>query len=228
MNNLGYDVGARCGGKRRHPGNRKVNVQSPSSNLLSRNGRGLGRGIRKGGGTERFHQKGFTLIELMVVITVMVILLMMAVPSFQNATLGSKLASSINNLVASVNLARTEAFKRNAVVTVCASADATTCASTGGWEQGWIVRCPSDDTINCKTGGSGAIVFQQQAALASGFKVNQTLGGTSLSFQPIGVGTTQAALTFCRASPVGSQERVVTVSTTGETSVKRTTAGSCP
>jgi SNF2 family DNA or RNA helicase len=38
-------------------GKRKVTVQSPSSNPLSRNGRGSGRGVKKGGGTERLQRK---------------------------------------------------------------------------------------------------------------------------------------------------------------------------
>jgi hypothetical protein len=36
----------------------RVTVQSPSSNSLSRNGRGLGRGVKKGGGTERLPMRG--------------------------------------------------------------------------------------------------------------------------------------------------------------------------
>jgi prepilin-type N-terminal cleavage/methylation domain-containing protein len=43
-------------------------------------------------------QSGFTLIELMVTISIMAVLLMIAVPSFQNATLGSKLSSFANGL----------------------------------------------------------------------------------------------------------------------------------
>jgi hypothetical protein len=36
----------------------RVTVQSPSSNPLSRNGRGSGRGVKKGGGTERLPVRG--------------------------------------------------------------------------------------------------------------------------------------------------------------------------
>ena len=48
--------------------------------------------------------------------------------------------ASANDLLASVQLARSEAIKRNVAVTLCASADGTTCAGGGGWEQGWVVR----------------------------------------------------------------------------------------
>jgi type IV fimbrial biogenesis protein FimT len=83
-------------------------------------------------GTQGF--RGFTLIELMVTISIMAILLMIAVPSFQNATLGSKLSSFANGLVASAHLARSEAIKRNADVTLCVSNSDGTDGGSGGWE----------------------------------------------------------------------------------------------
>lgn len=160
-------------------------------------------------------QGGFTLVELMVTIAVMAILLMIAVPSFIDATLGSKLGAYANNMAASAHLARSEAIKRNAVVTLCVSTDGTTCA-TGGWEQGWIVRA-ADGTV-----------VQRQQALPTGFKATESGSATSIAFQPSGVGSAAAVLTICRATPsVGSQERVVTISATGRPTVTKTTAGAC-
>ena len=163
----------------------------------------------------RIKLRGFTLIELMVTISVMAILLMIAVPSFNDATLGSKLGSYANNLVAGAHLARSEAIKRNAVVTLCVSSNGTSCAS-GGWEQGWIVLA-ADGTV-----------VQRQQALPAGLKVNRVGGADSLTFQPSGVGAISATFTVCRATPtVGGQERVVLISATGRPSVSKTTAGSC-
>jgi len=160
-------------------------------------------------------QQGFTLIELMVTIAVMAILLMVAVPSFKEATLGSKLGSYANSLVAGAHLARSEAIKRSAPVTLCVSSNGTSCG-TGGWEQGWIVRA-TDGTV-----------IQSQQALPAGLKVTETGGLASLVFNPSGVGATSATFTVCRATPtVGGQERVVSVSLTGRPSVTKTTAGSC-
>ena len=161
--------------------------------------------------------KGFTLVELMVSISIMAILVGVAAPSFNEVVLGSKLGSYTNNLVASSNLARGEAIKRNDAVTLCVSINGTSCgAGSAGWEQGWVVL------------SSGGTVIQRQAPTASGFKVTESSGLTTLTFQPTGVGATQATLTVCRRTPtVGTQERVVSISATGRTSIRKTTNSSC-
>jgi len=158
--------------------------------------------------------RGFTLIEMMITITVTAMLLMIAVPSFKNASLSSQLRSAASDFIASSNLARSEAIKRGSPVTLCVSADGSTCAA-GGWEQGWIVL-------------SGTTVLQHEYAAPSGFKLSATGNVATLSFQPIGVGATPATLTVCRATPtVGAEERVVTIDATGRAWVQITRNGAC-
>ena len=92
------------------------------------------------------HLRGFTLIELMVAITVMAILLTIAVPSFTATINRNRLATAANELVTTIQLARTEAVRRGGRVVVCASADASaanpTCAA-GSWQQ-WIAFLDSN------------------------------------------------------------------------------------
>lgn len=157
--------------------------------------------------------RGFTLVELMVTISIVGILSAIAVPNFNEALLSSKLRANANKLVASIYLARGEAIKRNSVVTLCASANGTSC--TGAWKDGWVML-------------SGTTLISAQNAITSGLRIIEAGGLTSLSFQPTGVGSTQATLTVCRATPsIGGQERVVTISATGRASVAKTYAGAC-
>jgi type IV fimbrial biogenesis protein FimT len=131
--------------------------------------------------------------------------------------LGSKLGSYANSLVSGAHLARSEAIKRGAPVTLCVSSNGTSCGSgSGGWEQGWIVRA-TDGTV-----------IQRQQALPADLKVTEGVASTSLVFNPSGVGASSAAFTVCRATPTaGGQERVVSISLTGRPSVAKTTTGSC-
>jgi type IV fimbrial biogenesis protein FimT len=159
--------------------------------------------------------RGFTLIELMIAIAVFAILLAIAVPSFRDASLAARLGSIANNMVASVQLARSEAIKRNAVVRLCASSNGTSCVSSTNWQQGWIVLDQANNNV-----------LQVQQALPAGWKVTQS-AASNLDFQGIGVGATATTFTICRSAPVGKQERVVTISATGVAYVTRTTTGTC-
>jgi type IV fimbrial biogenesis protein FimT len=158
--------------------------------------------------------RGFTLVELMVTIAVMVVLAMIAVPSFENVRLSNRLGAYATDLVAASQLARSEAIKRNAQVTLCASSNGSSCASNGQWEAGWIVL-------------SAGQVVQKQGTAASGYRIRDGAGQSALRFEGTGVGATAATLTICRATPAGSQERMVKISATGRSAIARTNAGSC-
>ena len=57
--------------------------------------------------------RGFTLIELMVTLAVAAILLAVGVPGLRNILLSNRLATTANDVVVALNLARSEAIKRN-------------------------------------------------------------------------------------------------------------------
>lgn len=168
---------------------------------------------------------GFTLIELVMTMAILGVLLALAAPAFTEALLSNKLSSFSNNFVASAQVARSEAIKRNATLTMCRSADSATCATSGGWQQGWIVMCNTDDAATCRVGGASVLVIYQQAAMPSGF---QLTGDTySLTFPGTGSGVTQANLVLCRSAPLGAQERTLKVTATGRASVATTKTGVC-
>lgn len=88
-------------------------------------------------------KRGFTLIELMVTISVLAIVLAIAVPSFQDMVRRNRLTSETNNLVSALAIARSEAIKRGSVVTVCKTSNpdtaSPTCATGANWVDGWVV-----------------------------------------------------------------------------------------
>ena len=84
--------------------------------------------------------RGFTLVELMVTLSVMAVLLAIAVPSFRDTIRRNRVTSASNALLATLNYARSEAIDRGQLVTLCPSADAANCTSGGtSWGAGWLV-----------------------------------------------------------------------------------------
>lgn len=85
------------------------------------------------------HQRGFSLLELMVTITVMAILLAIAVPSFRDLIHRSEVSSASNEILGSMAYARTEAINRGQLVSMCASSTGDACSGSTAYDTGWIV-----------------------------------------------------------------------------------------
>lgn len=77
---------------------------------------------------------GFSLIELMVVISIVAILASLAIPSFVEIFRTNRLSSAASALQSSLNLARSEAIKRGANARVVVAAKTTAGDYTLGWE----------------------------------------------------------------------------------------------
>lgn len=82
---------------------------------------------------------GFTLIELMITLSVMAILMAIALPNFQSFVQNSRITTQANSFITALMLARSEAVKRGSTVTVCRSTNGTGCSGVGNWENGWLV-----------------------------------------------------------------------------------------
>ena len=117
-------------------------------------------------------KRGFTLMELMITVAIMAIVLAVGIPGFQALLRENRLAAQTNAFLTALNLARSEAIKRGRRVTLCKSADGATCATDGGYQQGWIVFVDPND--NAVVDG-GEAILRVEAALVG----NPTLTGNS-------------------------------------------------
>ncbi|UCB55678.1 MAG: GspH/FimT family pseudopilin [Thiotrichales bacterium] len=82
---------------------------------------------------------GYTLIELMSILAVVSILVTVGLPLMNVFFESNRMITNTNDLVAGLNIARSEAIKQQMRITLCQSADQVACSGSGQWEDGWIV-----------------------------------------------------------------------------------------
>lgn len=148
---------------------------------------------------------GFTLIELLVTISLIVVVLALAAPSFTAFQRNAQLTSSANTLLSSLAAARAEAMKRGRNVTV---------APTDGsnWNSGWIVFVDEDGS---GAKGSTEEVLATEAALESTITIETVPTGTAYvmfngsGYPRLANGAFQASSIDFTHSLSGEQRRIV-------------------
>ncbi len=89
-------------------------------------------------------EQGFTLLELMIAITVLAIILAIGIPSFQNLFDSSRFARVNDNFIAAINIARSEAIMRalpngRRIVLCERNSAGTGCSGGTNWTEGLMV-----------------------------------------------------------------------------------------
>ncbi|MEQ9465428.1 MAG: GspH/FimT family pseudopilin [Haliea sp.] len=85
--------------------------------------------------------RGLTLVELMLVVALLGILAVVAVPGFQSLQQKTLMRAEATRLLTALNLARSEAVRRNIPVSLCPSSYAVSASLDchGDYSAGWIV-----------------------------------------------------------------------------------------
>jgi len=136
---------------------------------------------------------GFTLVELVVVMTIIAILLTLGIPSYRYVTTSNRVSAEVNSLLGDLQFARSEAIKEGATVRVCPpNAALTDCAgNVTHWEKGWIVISPV---------ATPAVLRVQAPFANTKDSFVATLGQTVISFDRNGFAGAQPALTNAGAT----------------------------
>ncbi len=93
-------------------------------------------------------QKGLTLLELLIVLSIVSILLSTGVPSFRNAVMDSRMVDGSNAFASSISAARSSAIRFQRQVTICPIDDyeaaLLSCSNDTDWTTGWMVWVDQD------------------------------------------------------------------------------------
>ncbi len=172
---------------------------------------------------------GFTIIELLVTISIGAILATMAVPSFLTMLENNRASSQVRDLISAFNLARGEAVTRGNAVSVCTSVNGTACVAAGNWENGWIVFSDLDadgvvDGGNCNNINTDDCVVRMWGATSG---VDMTGGAAVITYNPDARAVAALAVTMTpNGCTTGEIRQInVNVSATGQVTSTRTT---CP
>lgn len=160
--------------------------------------------------------KGYSLIELLIVISIVGILAALSAPSFQDTIEASNTNSQIKVMLTTLNLARSEAIKRGQDVSICASDDGADCTADT-WSDGWLVFVDNNGDAD---GDAGSVDAGDEI-----IRVYDSLGAAStmtfttdlFAYNSLGFSATGGNQTFllCPASGNAANARSIAIGPSG-------------
>lgn len=159
---------------------------------------------------------GFTVIEVMIVLTIAAVLLAVGMPSFVQFSRETRAGSVTSSLTGDIQLARSEAVKRNSRVLFCARETATSTSCIGApaataWMNGWLVCSDrnADGACDASTANDPNPI-RVQGSLAAPLSVSGP--AATLVFFPMGNASAGATFTVSGST---SSTRTATISAAG-------------
>jgi type IV fimbrial biogenesis protein FimT len=174
---------------------------------------------------------GFTLIEILTVITIVAILFALGVPSYQYVTNSNRISGEVNGLLGDMQYARSEAIKEGQTVTVCSSANSTTaaptCSGTAAWQSGWIVFADANGNA---TVDAGETILRVQRAFPVGDTFNATPATNSVTFNREGFAMNlppAVTIALHAVVPNASSTRCLRITIVGQLTTQSAGQGAC-
>lgn len=126
-------------------------------------------------GVQAHRQAGFTLVELMIVCVIAAIVMVWGIPSYRDMLRNQQRDAALFDLIADLNLARSESLKRGTSVALCKSSSGTACATgSTGYEIGWIVFTDPQTSGTQGTVDTGETILRNHPAPAGTLTIRTT------------------------------------------------------
>jgi len=155
-------------------------------------------------------QEGLTLSELLISLAVISILSVSGISQFAHSLQENRMASEINQFIAALHLARSEAVKHGRRIVLCPSKDGSRCGNSRDWVHGWLLFASED-----RERDAYELLLQAGNPLATGIRLQSSNHRKRIVYQQDGSsGGSNTSFTFCdthkRAKP-----RVICLSNSG-------------
>ena len=160
----------------------------------------------------RLKQCGYSLYELIIASAVASVLGVSAV-GMSSLVQDARLTAGVNQLMAELSLARSEAIKRRSAITLCASATGTECQESRKWHDGWIMFWDPNSNGMLEPGES-ILRVQESPAIKS-----LTLGawgpgtGQWITYEADGTTKQNGTFTFCDSRGAAKAKAVILLGT---------------
>jgi type IV fimbrial biogenesis protein FimT len=165
--------------------------------------------------------RGFTLIELIVLLAILAIFVTEAIPGFQRLSAHENRVSAVFSLVHALRFARAKAITTNQYVAICKSAGGRQCSSSPTtWSAGWIVFL--NRNRDWKVDPGERILLRHGSVSRA---VELTGNRDAFIFRPASLRSTAGSLFVCAGRSTGS---AIIVSYTGRIRTSRRKAGGAP
>ncbi len=171
---------------------------------------------------------GFTIIELLIVVTIVGVLAAIAAPSLRTLIITNQVRTTTSDLLNDIALARSESAKRSQRVVMCASTNMSTCSGSA-WGAGWISFVDSNNNQQRDTAGAGEEILRVKEPISTSVKIVTSPNTLSnILFRSFGIIDAAKTFTVCPASAgTGILGRSITMNAMGRVQTVDATTAAC-
>ncbi len=139
---------------------------------------------------------GFTLLELLIAVAMLIILVTLAIPGMSAQIQNSRANAAIFEMFSTLALARSESIKRGYRVGLCPTDDGVNCKNTYYWQDGWMLFHDPDSNGLPDTANAQIVYHNTEISI----QIMTTSGRRKVIYEPDGTvtGNSNLTMTFCR------------------------------
>lgn len=170
---------------------------------------------------------GFTVMELMIALSIGAILLTIGIPEYSAILHKNRIGAASSSLYTSLSVARGEAVKRRNGIWVCPSADSSSCRDDGDWSDGWLIY----EDLNANNEPETSEIIRVVDEVDGDVKIEVSSSITQyLLFQPTGIAIgnngNNGEFRICHDES-NAFSRVLSVSAAGQSMLRQRTLTDC-